>query len=204
MGLGKFSVISLSSPVRLAEALTFSAGECVAVSGPSGSGKSRFLRVLADLDVSDGEVSLNGIPWSAFTGPDWRARVTYVGAEAGWWGERVGDHFFEADRDVARDRLPSLGLPREALDWDVVRLSTGERQRLALLRALVQEPDVLLLDEPTASLDEGTTGKVEAVLARHLARGGILFLVTHDLAQAARLAGRRLEVVDLMVRELAL
>ncbi|PCJ72183.1 MAG: ATP-binding protein [Rhodobiaceae bacterium] len=186
--------------MNLSAALAFRPGESVVISGPSGSGKSRFLRALADLDPNDGEMSLNDVSRSDFTGPEWRARVTYVAAEPGWWGDRVCNHFAEAEREAARGGLAALGLPPEALDWDVARLSTGERQRLALLRALVQQPDVLLLDEPTGPLDETATHMVEAVLAEHLQRGAVLLLITHDAAQAKRLGTWQLEVADLVVR----
>ena len=204
IGRGVFSTVSLSNPVRLVAQLIVKPGECIAISGPSGSGKSRFLRALADLDPNDGEMSLDDVLRSDLTGPEWRARVTYVAAEPGWWGDRVCNHFAEAEREAARGGLSALGLPPEALDWDVARLSTGERQRLALLRALVQQPDVLLLDEPTGPLDETATHMVEAVLAEHLQRGAILLLITHDAAQAKRLGTRQLEVADLVVKAVGL
>jgi ABC-type lipoprotein export system ATPase subunit len=66
-------------------------------------------------------------------------------------------------------------------------LSTGEKQRLALIRALVLEPPLLLLDEPTGPLDPETTGEVEAVLTERLKAGCAIILVTHDPRQAERL-----------------
>jgi ABC-type sulfate/molybdate transport systems ATPase subunit len=79
-------------------------------------------------------------------------------------------------------------------DAPLQRLSTGERQRLALLRALLRNPPVLLLDEPTGALDAASTALVEQELARRLADGLMLVLVTHDAQQAARLATRRFEL----------
>ncbi|MGH7042086.1 MAG: ATP-binding cassette domain-containing protein, partial [Acetobacteraceae bacterium] len=75
-----------------------------------------------------------------------------------------------------------------------VRLSTGERQRLALLRALGSGPAVLLLDEPTGALDEGNTALVETLLAGLLAAGSTVLMVTHNPAQAARLGRRHLRL----------
>lgn len=174
-------------------------GECVAVLGPSGAGKSVLLRAIADLDPASGEVGLDGVPRSAMTGPEWRRRVTYVAAESGWWADRVGDHFTDAGR--AADGAESFGLPRDAMDWPVARLSTGERQRLALLRALEGQPRVLLLDEPTSGLDHEATERVERRLRAEMARGVALLLVTHALEQAERLASRRLRVDGGAVRE---
>ena len=78
----------------------------------------------------------------------------------------------------------------EAMGWEVTRLSTGEGQRLSLVRALVQSPRVLLLDEPTAALDPEAAAAVEALLHERLANGLILVFVSHDRAQARRLARR--------------
>ncbi|UCH75758.1 MAG: ATP-binding cassette domain-containing protein [Rhodospirillales bacterium] len=166
------------------------AGEALAISGPSGSGKSLFLRALADLDPSDGAVALAGADRNSMPAPRWRRQVTYVPAESGWWAERVCDHF--EDWDAAAPAAARLGIPAEAGDWSVSRLSTGERQRLALLRALVQGARVLLLDEPTSGLDVEATWAVEARLREFLSDGGAMILVTHDPAQARRLAKRAL------------
>ena len=77
---------------------------------------------------------------------------------------------------------------------DLARLSTGERQRLALVRSLAAQPAVLLLDEPTASLDQASVALVEALLQAQLRQGLILILVTHAREQATRLAHRMVEM----------
>lgn len=172
--------------------LKLSAGECVAVQGPSGSGKTLLLRAIADLDPCPGDVLLNGVSRSAMSGPAWRRRVMYVAAESGWWAERVGEHF--EDWQDTSGRHGSLGLPADCDEWPVQRLSTGERQRLALLRALEAAPSVLLLDEPTSGLDETAVAAVEDLLDGHRRDGAALVWVTHDPAQAARVATRRLNL----------
>jgi ABC-type multidrug transport system ATPase subunit len=78
--------------------------------------------------------------------------------------------------------------------WPVARLSTGERQRLALLRALSPKNRVLLLDDPTSGLDVASVALVEALLREQLARGTAILLVPHDPEQAARMAPRHLEL----------
>lgn len=175
------------------------AGEALAVLGPSGSGKTLFLRALADLDENEGALTLKGEAREAMPAPRWRRRATYVPAESGWWAEHVRAHF--EDWDAAAPSAERMGIPAEAGDWPVSRLSTGERQRLALVRALVQGADLLLLDEPTSGLDVQATWTVEARLREFLADGGGLVFVTHDPAQARRLAKRGLHFEKGAARE---
>lgn len=170
--------------------LDLDGGECVAVMGPSGAGKTLFLRAVADLDPNTAEVILDGVDRAALPAPAWRRRVTYVAAEPAWWADAVGEHF--AERAAAAPLVAALDLPPDVFDWPVDRLSTGERQRLGLARALVQAPAVLLLDEPTASLDDDARDRVEALLRQRLADGVAILAVTHDREQARRLATRAL------------
>lgn len=168
--------------------------ERVALMGPSGAGKTLLLRAISDLDSNTAELSLNGQLRESMSGPSWRRRVMFVPANAGWWEDKVGPHFFGADKDVVRNLLHALGLETTALGWEVHHLSTGERQRLALARALAMEPDVLLLDEPTSGLDEENRNLAEALIAKQGDTGrGVLF-VTHDDAQAERLGHRTLHI----------
>lgn len=171
--------------------LRLAAGECVALTGPSGSGKTVLLRALADLDPNHGEVMLDGVPRERFAPSAWRRALALLPAEPAWWGARVGEHFPEGDEPP----LAALGLPPQALQWDVTRCSSGERQRLALLRALASEPRVLLLDEPTANLDADSRGRVEALIEEFLRGGGAALWVTHDPEQARRVARRRLHLL---------
>lgn len=171
--------------------LTLNPGECCAVTGPSGAGKSILLRMIADLDPHEGGASLGGIDRAAIPATEWRRRVAYVPAESGWWGHGVAEHFAVPPSAA---QLAELHLPAEAMGWPVSRLSSGERQRLAFLRAILSGPDVLLLDEPSAALDAAATAAMETVCRRLLADGAILVLVSHDEAQAARLATMRLRL----------
>lgn len=164
-------------------------GECVAVTGPSGAGKSLLLRLIADLDPGEGEVFLDGEPRATLPAPTWRRRVTYAAAEPGWWAERVVAHV--ADLAGAKALAGALGLAPSLLDGPVARLSTGERQRLALVRTLLAKPSVLLLDEPTAALDADSVARTEALLRARLADGVAVVLVTHEAALAARLGNRQ-------------
>jgi ABC-type iron transport system FetAB ATPase subunit len=184
----RLEVRGLSGSVFHDASLRIAAGECVALTGPSGSGKTVLLRAVADLDPNAGEVMLDGEPRSGFSPSAWRKTLALVPAEPAWWGTRVGEHFPAA----GEPRLTALGLPAETLEWEVARCSSGERQRLALLRALVLAPRVLLLDEPTANLDADSRERVESLVAEFRRNGGAVLWVTHDPEQAVRVASRRL------------
>lgn len=178
-------------------------GECAVLSGPSGSGKSLLLRAIADLDPAAGEVRLDGTERNAMSGPEWRRQVRYFAAEPGWWAERVSDHFPRTG--TSAELLAAFGLDPDAMDWSLDRASTGEKQRLALIRGLLDDPPVLLLDEPTSALDERTARSVEDHIRQRVADNGArAILVTHDDAQAARLAQRRLAIQDGAVVEAGL
>lgn len=167
--------------------------------GPSGAGKTLLLRAIADLDPNDGDCALGDELRDDMAAPDWRRLVSYMAAEPGWWGDRVGEHF--ADPGAGRKLLPPLKLPEDAMGWTLARLSTGEKQRLALARVLERAPRVMLLDEPTSGLDADTTRAVEAVLTARLDDGAALLFVTHDIEQGKRLARRALFVDAGKVRE---
>jgi len=181
--------------------LQIEAGTCVSLAGPSGAGKSVLLRMIADLDPHQGDATLDGQRCSQMPAPCWRRLVTYVAAESGWWEPTVRAHF-AADTDLSV-LLPAVGIAPEAAMWPVERLSTGERQRIALLRALTPPVRVLLLDEPTSGLDGTSAALVEDLLRERLKKGASILMVTHDPAQAARLASRHLQLRDGQVAEVA-
>jgi len=166
------------------------AGECVAIQGPSGAGKSVLLRMLADLDPHEGEALLEGRSSRTMPAPAWRSQVVYQAAEPAWWEATAAEHFSGKQRGFVDETLRALGLSAALLDTDIERLSTGERQRLALVRSLAAAPRVLLLDEPTAALDPDSVERAEALLASRLADGMAILIVTHSAEQARRMAQR--------------
>lgn len=168
-------------------------GECMGLSGPSGSGKTLLLRAIADLDPHAGEVSLDGVACRSMRGHLWRRRVGMLPAESQWWWPTVGEHFTRIDAEMHA----LLGFERAVLHWPITRLSSGERQRLALLRLLAQQPQVLLLDEPSANLDNNNVRQVETLIADYCGRhNACVVWVSHDLEQIARLGGRHYRLAD--------
>ena len=113
------SVRHLIAPGIALAALEVAAGECVALIGPSGAGKTRLLRALADLDPNQGEVTLDGRARETMPAPGWRRLVTYIAAEPAWWADTVGEHF--ADWTAAAPLLAALGLPEDCRGWPVAR-----------------------------------------------------------------------------------
>lgn len=179
--------------------LTFSVGngECLAVEGPSGSGKTRLLRAIADLDAAPGQIFLDGAERHEVAAPDWRKRVRYASAEPAWWTDtpRQGFQTGGPETDARLSRLLSeMALKAELIDRSLSELSTGERQRLALARALIDDPSVLLLDEPTAGLDPQSAALVEELIRFQLLAGKSVILASHDQAQINRLADARLQL----------
>lgn len=167
-------------------------GECLAVQGPSGSGKTVLLRALADLDPASGQIFLDETERNTLSGPQWRKRVRYAAAEPGWWGETPREHF--AHSEGLEKLVTQLGLKSAQLDQSVSQLSTGERQRMALARAVVDRPSVLLLDEPTGALDAKATAQAERLIKRLLKTGNVVILVSHDPKQVSRIADRKLTI----------
>ena len=176
--------------------LTLATGERIFLSGASGSGKSLLLRAVADLDPHRGEVWLDELPRSRLTPPEWRRRVGLLPAESHWWAETVGEHWRAPVADSPIEALlVALGFDVDVSGWAITRLSTGERQRLALARLLLNQPQALLLDEATANLDSVNRERVETVLEDYRAAHATAMLwVSHDPEQRVRLGGRRLVI----------
>ncbi len=184
--LRQFS-IPLLQPIDL----TLADGWLVTLSGPSGAGKSLLLRAMADLDPHQGECLLDGVSQHSLPPPAWRRQVGLLPAEPQWWFDLVGEHF---PNDGKRFLQP-LGLPAECLQWEVSRLSSGERQRLGLARLLENQPRVLLLDEATANLDQENTERVERLIHQLQESEQLTVLwVSHDPQQRQRLSQRSLRI----------
>lgn len=183
--------------------LNLSPGTRVAIVGPSGSGKTLLLRALALLDsVDTGEILWQGKPVRGRDVPRFRSRVIYLhqrpALSEGTVEENLRQPFtFRVHRDKAFDRaaivarLDSLSRDASLLSRQASALSGGEAQITALLRAMQLDPDVLLLDEPTASLDDSSKRIVEDMVNAwrgERPEGRTTVWVTHDADQVQRIA----------------
>ncbi len=180
--------------------LRLAQGEALQLRAPSGAGKTTLLRALAGLlPLAGGTISLGGRPAGEGGWPAWRRRVIYVAQEPAFVDATVGEvlarpfSFASArtplDEDAARALLARLALHGEVWTQRARSLSGGEGRRVSLARALLCEPELLLLDEPTAGLDEDAAARVlEAV------RGRSVIVASHDGPIAAVLGARVVEL----------
>ena len=177
--------------------LDIAPGQFVAIVGRSGCGKSTLLRLIAGLErASGGAVKVDGAPQHALHPA---TRIMFQEPRLLPW-KRVLDNVAlglpPGRRADAQDVLAQVGLAERALEWPA-RLSGGQRQRLALARALVHRPRLLLLDEPLGALDALTRLEMQRLIeGLWQAHGFTALLVTHDVQEAVALADRVVLIED--------
>ena len=153
------------------------------LTGPSGIGKSVLLKALADMLPHQGDIFLGDIECQTIAAQLWRRKVALLPAESQWWCETVGEHFPMFD-DVL---FAQLGFQKEVLDWQISHLSSGEKQRLACIRLLMNQPEALLLDEPTANLDHSNRAQLELLIKDYQHKHQIpVIWISHDKEQLNR------------------
>ena len=171
------------------------------VSGPSGAGKTTLLRLCNRLEVPDaGTVSYRGQHLEELDPLVLRRRVGMVFQRPTAFPGSVADNLAVAHPDASteelRTALRQVGLDPGLLDQEARTLSGGELQRMCLARTLVTRPETLLLDEPTSALDAQPKQVFEITTRELAARGITIIWVTHDDAQAARVADRTYQLRD--------
>jgi putative ABC transport system ATP-binding protein len=203
-----FTNTDSSSPLLHGVNLQVRKGERVFLTGASGCGKSTLLRILAKLEVS----MANAVFCPRLPTQDarlFRAKVSYLAQDPILFDGTVLDNFelvFKLDihkdqtfhKEKALRWLLELGLPHDILNRHVKNLSGGERQRVALVRALLLNPYVLLLDEITSALDSTTTERVERFLLSWLGhdQSRAIVWISHNQQQVTRMATRRWEIIE--------
>ena len=181
--------------------VSFEAARVTAVVGPSGAGKTSLLRCLNRLeDPTGGGVFLDGADIRDLDPQDVRRRVGMIFQTPVIFDGDVRANLAYGLNGIAPGRLEealeAAALPASFLERESTALSVGQAQRVCIARALVRSPEVLLMDEPTSSLDKDAAGRVEELMASLARRGLAVVVVTHDLVQARRVAGRGVLLVD--------
>lgn len=178
-------------------------GELVTIMGASGSGKTTFLRLINRLSEADsGVIMLNGRDIRDYAPMELRRKVGMVFQLPVMFKGSVrnniafGMKLWGDDIDI-KALAKACGISENLLDADAEQLSVGEKQRVCIARALANQPEVLLLDEPTSSLDAGSAEKIEKLLLNLRQEKNLTMLwVTHEREQAERIGGRRLVLKD--------
>ena len=153
------------------------------MTGPSGIGKSLLLKALADMLPHQGDMFLGDIESQMISAPEWRRKVGLLPAESQWWCDTVGEHFQEFDETL----FAQLGFEQKVMGWQVSHLSSGEKQRLACIRLLMNQPEALLLDEPTANLDKSNQTNLELIISDYQKKYQIpVIWISHDTEQLDR------------------
>lgn len=190
-------------------------GDRIGIVGDSGSGKTTLLRSLAMLDAqSVGQIEFQGQLIADPDIPAYRRRVLYVAQQAGFVDANVRDNLALAfqfvstqnrlDESQAVAWLAQLGRDASMLEQSARDLSGGERQLVALVRALLVDPTILLLDEPTSAMDAGLTEELEAFIMRWTNEDSerAFSWISHDQEQLRRVTNRQLRIKDGCVSEL--
>lgn len=193
--------------------ISVTAGELLVISGPSGSGKSSLLRLLNRLDEpTEGTVYLDGVDYRNIPPRELRRKVGMVLQRPFLFPGTVSDNVrfgprqrgVEMSNQQVDELLASVGLSGFA-GRTVDKLSGGEAQRVSVARTLANSPTVVLMDEPTSSLDEASKLLVEHFITRAVRQHqATCLMVTHDISQAARIADRVLILENGTVRTIGL
>ena len=176
-------------------------GRATAIVGPSGAGKSTLLRVLNRLqEPTSGQVLLDGVPLPEWDVLDVRRRVGLVAQRPVLLTDHVTAELRVGAPTLGDDQVVKLlervGLAASFAQRRTTELSGGEAQRVCLARSLAVQPEALLLDEPTSALDGLNTTVVGQVVHDHVAAGGTVVVVSHDLSVVRRIASRVIVLVD--------
>ncbi|WP_170923053.1 hypothetical protein A5821_003006 [Enterococcus sp. 7F3_DIV0205] len=171
-------------------------GSHLTITGPSGGGKSTFLKLLASLlTITKGKIYFKGDDIATLTPENYRMQVSYCFQQPSLFGETVRDNFIfpyeirkkDFQESHVLELLEEVKLPESYLDKKITELSGGEKQRIALIRNVIFLPEVLLLDEVTAGLDEESKQIVNQWLLKlNQEQNVTLIRVTHDAEEIAQ------------------
>lgn len=183
--------------------LQVSPGDCLSIVGASGSGKSTLLKLCSDLiSPTSGEIYFKGKPYADYEPIQLRRKISYCLQTPILFGKQVAENLnfpFKIRKEaVDQGRIIQLlerfNLNESFLEKEIQNLSGGEKQRIAIIRHLLYEPEILLLDEATSALDTENAKMVEAYIQELNQKGVTILWVTHQLEQSRRIFNKRIIV----------
>lgn len=180
-------------------------GDCISIVGQSGSGKSTLLKSCADLiPISSGNIYFSDKCYTSYNPIELRKLISYCVQIPYLFGKTVYDNLefpFKVrnevvDKNRLRELLNKFNLNEDYLEKDINSLSGGEKQRIALIRNLVYIPEVLLLDEATASLDKENANIVQDYIKELNTQGMTVLWITHSEEQSKSIFNKRIVIAD--------
>jgi len=179
--------------------LSVNQGDYITIVGPSGSGKSTLLKLCSDLiSPTSGTITYNDRPLTAIDPESYRREVGYCFQRPYLFAKTVHYDIRGLKPDMSRIEylFDLLHMPLNYMERRNDELSGGEMQRICLIRSLIFEPKVLLLDEVTSALDATNTSIVENVIDELHKKGITIISITHNEEQSLRTANHRITIVD--------
>lgn len=207
--LNNLSIRSKSQPIINNLSTTISEGEFISVTGPSGSGKSTFLKYLAQLlDPAlevEGSYTFKDQAVSKINPVELRQRVSYCYQTPTLFGDTVRENLrfgydirdLEFDEEYAKEMLGHVQLPTNFMDKEINTLSGGEKQRIALIRNVLFDPEVLLLDEITSALDADTRAIIWEWLQDYRKKTDVTILMISHLEEEHTYSDRTINIKKL-------
>ena len=209
--LEKISYINKDKYILKDISLKINKGDFISVVGPSGSGKSTLFKICSHLiNQSQGEIKYKNKNVNEYDPMELRKEISYCFQTPYLFGDKVMDNilfpYIIRNKEINRDRIKELfslfNLSEEFLDSQVKNLSGGEKQRIALIRTLLFEPIILLLDEITSALDSENVLLVEAVIQELNHKGMTIMWITHDQEQSKKYSNKILVMEEGKVKNL--
>ena len=185
--------------------LSVNQGDYITIVGPSGSGKSTLLKLCSDLiSPTSGSITYNGRDLVTIDPESYRKEVGYCFQRPYLFAKTVRRNILfpydirglEPDMSRIEYLFDLLHMPLNYMERSNAELSGGEMERICLIRSLIFEPKVLLLDEVTSALDSVNTAIVEHVIDELHKNGMTIISITHSEEQSLRMANRRITIVD--------
>lgn len=189
--------------------LNIEEGDIISIVGPSGSGKSTLLKICSDLiSATDGDIHYRDKNYKDYNPIELRKNISYCVQIPFLFGDTVYDNLSysfkirkkEVDKTLVVEFLEKFNLDKSYIEKSVDSLSGGEKQRIALIRNLIFKPDILLLDEVTASLDPENSKVVENIIKDLNKSGTTVLWITHDIAQSNSIFNKKITMENGLIK----